>query len=270
VTGEVTHIADHDIRMTVRFEDFPAATVTVQIFRLDEAIDKSAEYVLSQIEPYIYAAHLLTVGRQDEALKWIHLCLKNSESKDEKWYYNLWGVYFLERNQFDEAIVKFRRATDLAPDFGIAYLNWAVALENAEKFDDALAMYRTAAAHQVGASALAGEGRMLTRLGHLGEGIKTLTTAVRAAPHERTLRVTLAKAYIDNGQFREALQELLVARDIGEFDVDIEQQYAAVLDGLGLTDQAIAAYKNVVTADPRADVAKSRLETLSKGSLEKP
>ena len=269
VTGEVTHIADHDITMTVRPEDFPADTMTVPISHLDEAIGKSAEYVLSQIEPYIYAAHLLSVGRQDEALKWIRLRLKNSESKDEKWYYNLWGVYFLERNQFDQAIVKFHRAIDLAPDFGVAYLNLAVALENTGKLDDALEMYRIAAAHHIGASALAGQGRMLTKLGHLGEGIETLTTAVRAAPQERSFRVTLAQAYIANEQFREALQELLVARDIGEFDLDIEKQYAAVLDSLGLNDQAIAAYKNVVAADPGADLAKSRLESLLKGSLEK-
>jgi tetratricopeptide (TPR) repeat protein len=270
VTGEVTHIADHDITMTIRPEDFPAATVTVPIFHLDQAIDKSAEYVLSKIEPYIYAAHLLSVGRQDEALKWIHLCLDNSESKDEKWYINLWGVYLLESNQLDEAIVKFRHATDLAPDFGIAYLNWALALENAGKSDDALAKYRIAAVRRVGAGALAGEGRMLTKLGHVGEAIETLTTAVRTAPHERTLRVTLAQAYIANEQFKEALQELQAARDIGEFDCDIEQQYAAVLDSLGFSDQAIAAYRNVVSADPQADLAKARLETLTKGSLEKP
>ena len=52
---------------------------------------------------------------------------------------------------------------------------------------------------------------MLTKLGHVGEAIKTLTTALRTAPHERTVRVTLAQAYIANGQFEQALQELQAA-----------------------------------------------------------
>ena len=86
-------------------------SITVPVADLPHGIQSAAEYVLSTAEPYIYAAYLLSSGREEEALKQIQFCLSHPPIEDDHWAYNLWGVYFLERQKYDEAIEKFREAT---------------------------------------------------------------------------------------------------------------------------------------------------------------
>jgi tetratricopeptide (TPR) repeat protein len=269
VTGELTHQSNQDMRLTVRVGDHPAISVTGPIDDIGKALDKSAEYILSSTEPYIYAAYLLTHNNTDEALSWIKKCLADTNSSNRPWAYNLWGVYYLERGHLDEAIDRFRKAIELDPKFSVAYLNWGVALENQHKLELALEKYQQSARYRKSASALAGQGRMLVALGDLEGGTRITEEAVRLASNERALHIDLANAYIQAQHFDQALAQLEIARDLGSLDLGLEAKLAWVLEQLGLRDRAIETYRRILNADtqdPQASLkilAKQRLDNLT-------
>ena len=101
VSGALTHSGNENVRLIVRVDDHAVSSTSVPVAELHRGIQAVAEYVLSATEPYIYAAYLLTHGREEEALKGIQYCLINPPLEDDHWAYNLWGVYFLERQKYD-------------------------------------------------------------------------------------------------------------------------------------------------------------------------
>lgn len=270
ITGEVTHVEGEKLNLTVRVEDKTQATFSFAEKDLPLAIDHAAEYILAETEPYIYAAHLLTNGREEEALKWIRICITEGQGDNPSWGYNLWGVYFLERNQYAAAVEKFNRALQLDPGYGVARYNLAQARERQGRWAEALKELRAAAALTKSAPALRmailkAESRVLAHLGQGQEAIKVLLSAIEAAPNDRDALFALAKLYVRQSDYRAALPYIRLASELGGLDLDIDRQYALILDRLGMRSSAIAVYRRVVMADPKDILFRRRLDTLTRG-----
>lgn len=266
VTGEVTHVITRDISVVVRIDDYGYHVVSTPVSDINDALDKEAEYILYLLEPYIYAAFLLTNGRNDDALKMIQYCLSSMPINSMHWVYNLWGVYFLENGQYEQAIEKFRASIKRNNEFSIAYLNWALALEYQNKVQESLKMYQQAAKYKRSADALGGQGRMLIRLDRPNEAIEILKEAEFLQPQQRGINIDLANAYIKSDQLDKALSQIEFARELGPSDIHIETLYAAVLDGLGDHARAIEVYRDILNQNKTFWLVRNRLDELTRHS----
>ncbi len=266
VTGEVMALGGKLLSIKVRIEDSPEIASVKSLREIDLAINEAAEYVVEKAEPYIFAAYLLTRGEEKKSLDMIHFCLSNPPPEDDRWAYNLWGVYFLERGKYNLAIDKFRRAIELDPKFGIAFFNLAVALNSAGKQDESLQAFQKSVAHWPTALSLGGEGELLYQLGRYEQSINVLNMATAKDPHDRRLQIDLAYAYYRAGDTISAHSHAELAQDLdfNQFDIDLERRLAVVLDGIGLVEHALNAYKRIAERDPNDKLAKLRVQILTK------
>lgn len=156
------------------------------------------------------------------------------------------GHAFAGLGKLDAAIVEYRRAVALKPDYAEAFCNWGVALSNLDRVDEAEAKFRRAIAVEPSlAGAFHNLGVLLKERGRLGEAVEAAEEAIRLAPgnvayHEHLaalrpfvaddddikalealelttlgaqdrihLHFALAKAYEDTGQPARAFAQLL-------------------------------------------------------------
>jgi tetratricopeptide (TPR) repeat protein len=83
---------------------------------LDALVEKTAEYVYGQTQPYRYAVYLESHGRTDEALAiFQHLATAGSE-EDRPWGYIGWRNMALDSEPPDTTMLMLKRALELQPD----------------------------------------------------------------------------------------------------------------------------------------------------------
>ena len=85
---------------------------------------------------------LKSLKRPEEAI----VQFKNALDLDPNYAYayNGWGSTLQKLKQYEEAIAKFQKATELYPDYAIAYSNWGNALNYLKRFDEAIAKHQKA------------------------------------------------------------------------------------------------------------------------------
>ncbi len=90
VTGEIWPLAD-GIAVTVRADGNGGATVTGKLADLDRLLDRAAEQILAQTQPYRYAAILDQRGRYGEAVVLLRRIARTGPSSDRAWAYTFWS-----------------------------------------------------------------------------------------------------------------------------------------------------------------------------------
>lgn len=121
------------------------------------------------------------------------------------------GYRKLSAGSLDDALVHFKQAVTLKPEFERAWSALGFALEEATMDDDALAAYNQAAKLDSkkweNAFAL---GRILVRKRRLAEAIECLETALALSKQNQSVVALLANAYAQNGETKRAT-ELMAA-----------------------------------------------------------
>ena len=150
-------------------------------------------------EPLDFVMSMLQSGRIREAVPFLDAMAKSSPD-DVQVLYNL-GIGYSELGQYDEAIIRLKRAVQIDPGHAHAWTGIGVAYQRLGKREQALEPSRRAvdAAPSDGYT-LRNLGAVLTGLGRATDGLPYLRRARQALPHDPQATYGLAVALLEAGQ----------------------------------------------------------------------
>jgi tetratricopeptide (TPR) repeat protein len=160
----------------------------------------------------------------------------------------------------NEAIAQYRDALEIEPDYAGARSNLGLALFKKGEVDEAIAQYRKALKTEPGnAAALSNLGLALFKKGEVDEAIAQYRLALKIAPDFKEALFDLGKALLRKGDFAEAMACL-------ERTLNLSQDPSAKWLGLGNVflqkgdlDEATACYRQATAVNPRSTDAYSNL-----------
>jgi tetratricopeptide (TPR) repeat protein len=144
IGGEITR-EGREYELTLRSRDAHGADV-VGVRRSDELPDllaQGAEEVLRLVDPWMLAHHYFaheTRERRPEftrTLATLEHMLQHSPASDRPWALNMQGICLMQQRQPLPAIERFREAAATAPQLSFIHQNWASALDQLGRFDEA-------------------------------------------------------------------------------------------------------------------------------------
>jgi tetratricopeptide (TPR) repeat protein len=113
---------------------------------IESLFTESSEYILEDIEPYLWAVHLYRNKETEKALTKIQYCMSQNPEHTE-FALLLWGLILIDEKKYDEAIAKFEEITKThnggysKEALAGAYNNWGLALLYQGKTDPAIAKF---------------------------------------------------------------------------------------------------------------------------------
>ncbi len=122
ISGDLVETPD-GLSLTVRGAGILPKTFTGPPADLGKLVTQAAEYVYGQAEPYIFSSYLQSNGRDAEAIAFIPSVYQSSRPVEQPYLLNAWGIGLLDVGRPRDALVKFRQALSLKPDYWIAYNN---------------------------------------------------------------------------------------------------------------------------------------------------
>lgn len=173
----------------------------------------------------IYRYDLKDVQR---ALPLLQLSAEHSPDGAED--HRLYGAALLEADHFDEALAEFRRAIDINPTYGPAWLGLGMALRTVQRSEEALVPLRKAVELMpLHAGAFHGLGLALIETGRNDEAIHELVHAVQFGPNVGIYRQGLAIALHQVGRYAEAQDVARTARAMLPPEHPAQEQLAQIL-----------------------------------------
>ena len=146
VTGEFSYDDDDSDSQTpwlhVRVNDRNVAQFAGMT--VDNLLKRAAAEVVRATEPYVLAAYLYVNDDTTQAEAVLSDMLANVWTENAPWALNLQGIMLDERERYDEALEKYRRAVTLDPELPITYHNVGNVLFAKGDYDAAISMYEKA------------------------------------------------------------------------------------------------------------------------------
>jgi tetratricopeptide (TPR) repeat protein len=121
-----------------------AVSVTVASGDIGMLVERTAETVLGQVNPYVLAAYLEDHREYEKAIEIVQRMIQ-SPSEDRRHRsaaLNLWGSVLNDQKKYDEAIAKYQKSIALDPKYALPYNNWGYVLSEQKKYDEAIAKYQ--------------------------------------------------------------------------------------------------------------------------------
>jgi tetratricopeptide (TPR) repeat protein len=124
----------------------PAVSIVVGGDDVGMLVQRTAETILGQVNPYVFAVYHYDHHEYGKAIEIAQEIIQNlSEDRLHKTAaFNLLGCVLRDEEKYDDAITNYRKAIDLDPNFAHAYYNLGNVLQDEEKYDDAIVNYRKA------------------------------------------------------------------------------------------------------------------------------
>ena len=170
--------------------------------------------------------------------------------------HNILACAFASRGQFDAAILQFRRALEIKPDYALAHQNLGNTLNRLSRFDEALSHFRAAARLQPDSAQLrAGIGTVLARLGRCDEALAEYAKALEIEPGFAMGHNNMGNILLDLGRQDEALAHYRQAAKINPNFAMAHYNLAKLLVGRGDLDEALWHYQQLVRIDPNSSLA---------------
>jgi tetratricopeptide (TPR) repeat protein len=174
-----------------------AAIVTV------DDTDISVVQLPAGSEPLDFVLTLLQAGRIAEAVPFLESMTK-SDPANAQILYNL-GISYSELAQFDEAIIRLKRAVQVEPRYVHAWIGIGVAYQRLRKPEQALEALQQAVALAPGDGfALRNLGAVLMSLDRADEALPLFRRARQALPHDPQTTYALAAALAETGRSEDA------------------------------------------------------------------
>jgi tetratricopeptide (TPR) repeat protein len=145
ITGELVRIPA-GLELTARADSEPGLAFDGQDTDLDGLIQKAAEAVYHQTQPYRWAAWLQTHGPPGQAEAEFVRLAQSGPKEDRPWAYVAWASALVNRADPASAAGKARAAIRLDPRLPNAYLQLSVAEEGLGHYEAALSAGRKALA----------------------------------------------------------------------------------------------------------------------------
>jgi tetratricopeptide (TPR) repeat protein len=120
ITGEVVR-SPAGLTLTARAGSNPGAPVSGADNDLDKLVQRAAEAVYAQTQPYRYAVYLSTQGRTGEAITAFSRLARTGPAEDRAWAYAGWAALVFQQNRFKESARLAGIAMDLNPRLQAAY-----------------------------------------------------------------------------------------------------------------------------------------------------
>jgi tetratricopeptide (TPR) repeat protein len=114
ITGEVVR-APAGLAVTARANGNPGATFHGSDADLDALVQKSAEAIYAETQPYRYAVYLASQGKGDQAIAAYANLARSGDRQDRAWAYTGWASLLLQRAEAREALTKASEAIKLDP-----------------------------------------------------------------------------------------------------------------------------------------------------------
>ena len=161
------------------------------------------------------------------------------------------GNDLLEKRQLDEAIVHFRRAFEVLPNYEVAHYNYGCALLEQGDIDAALREFRKAVQIEPGlVNAQYNLGTTLLQRGALDEALVHLRQAVQLEPSWAKSHHNLATALVQKNQLEEAAREYEMALTIDPLHARARMGLGGILLRLGHVDEAIVELQKAAASAP--------------------
>ncbi len=122
ISGEVTR-AGESLSMTVRTPAGGGRTVVSPTGDLDALVQGAAEAIYEMTQPYRYAIYLQQGGRQDEGVAVLRKLAASGAPLDRAYANMALGLDLDRQGYSDQAMVRYRRALEIDPDFAPAENN---------------------------------------------------------------------------------------------------------------------------------------------------
>lgn len=163
------------------------------------------------------------------------------------------------------AIARFDRALALAPKLAEAHLRRGLALEQADRLDEAARAYRDATRIKPDlVEALDRAGRAYTKLGEPAEAVLAYKQLAKlAAPEDETPFHALAAAYAGMGRHADAATNFQLALDRKPKTKTLQRGHADALRGADRLEEAIAAYGKSLLLDPDDEAVLANVTALA-------
>ena len=260
IQGEITAI-DDQFNLTLRMTGFRPIDHEVKVLdgnkkqAIDRLIAKAGETILSNTDPYRVAILCYKQKRYDEAIEIVRKII-NQRPQEIHWAYLAWGSILEEQNQNFAASAKFKRATELKPDFSLAYdrLGWNL-FNQKEREKGELALRKAVQYAPHNASRLISLAWLLHSSGKFDGADSTFLKASRLEPNEPGIWSSWTNSKLARGKPEEALE---ISQKAEQFAKEDAMGYLTKALGSLARGDSLLAFDQVMTAldfDPTNPIA---------------
>jgi len=208
--------------------------------------------------------------------------------------FNILGAVYAGKNNFDEAINYYKKATTCNPNYAQAYNNLGVALHKLEKISEAIENYQKAinlnnnfaeALNNLGNAliennksneaitfferalkikpnypeALNSIGGAYANLGNRKKAIGFIEKAIKIKPEYAEAHNSLALIYSDLARFEEALLHFTKSIELKPYNEKFYNNFGNLLNNLGKYEEANKMYEKAINIKPNYEKAYSNL-----------
>src|SRR3989339_1229384 len=153
---------------------------------------KALVFSPNNAEKYLNLGDILrTQGKNREAMKNYLIALQLDRKYAARVYYNI-GLVFAGQGMFDQAIIYYRQALAIKPDYDTVYINLGNALSMQNKYDDAILIYHKALdINQQSVEAHNNLGLILFHQNKLQEALQHFRAALAYKPNYESAKTNL-------------------------------------------------------------------------------
>lgn len=161
--------------------------------------------------------------------------------------YNWLGIFYLRHHRYQQAAEMYQQVTNLAPDNFRGYANLCSAYLVMARYSDALAACQRSIVARINASAFNNMGVVYFYQRRFDDAARASQDALKVEPNNRIAWANLAEVYYWTGRKQESADAYRKAIDLGEQELRVNPQNAALLSYLGLY-HAVLGKRAVATA----------------------
>ncbi len=155
---------------------------------------------------------------------------KQSEVGDDQFYNNLGAAYY-QKGQLDKAMGALKKAIELNPNNKTARSNLGNVYIDLKMYDEAIAEHKKVIdLDPNNANAFANLGVAFSQKGDVVEGMNQFKKALSINPYHPLARKNLGYTYYRMKRWPEAIDELLIARDLDEWFPGVEEGLKMIFD----------------------------------------
>lgn len=140
ITGEIVRL-DAGLQITARAGGQAAPPLVGTEAELEALLDRAAEAIFAETQPYRYAVYLGRNDRLDEAMAAFERLAMTGDETDRKWALAGWSLY-LQLTNLEASIAKAQAALRIDPDFGLARANLSGVLGQMGRVEEAYQQQR--------------------------------------------------------------------------------------------------------------------------------
>ena len=262
ISGEI--IANGDtLRITTRLSGRFAGTRMAQKKNLESLLQEAAEDIYKLDDPPTLAYYYYAHGYDTGCLETIYYCLENESSEDDARAYVLWGQYLADKNNYTEAIAKYKIANGLDPKDVEIYIRLANTkgwttdqiVDEAERqrtYSEILATFEQAKnVDPNNTDVYINWGWALQEQGNIDEAIAKFEQAIKIDPKKSDSYVSYGDVLIMMQRYKEAIAQFEQAIKIDPTNSSVYHSWADVFIFNDQLDSAIAKYEEATKIDPR-------------------